>query len=162
LVDDEPIARVQAALDGLNWGLRVVSAYWVATAAEAATAAGCAPGQIVKSLVFVANERPLLLLIAGDRRADLGLISPLLGLSRKRIKMASAGEVLAITGFAVGGVPPFGHARPLETLIDDSFDRFDELVAAGGTAHARFRLGRALLVELSRGRVAAISVPATA
>jgi len=163
VVHGDPIARVQAALDSVNSGLRVtVSEAAGATADTAAAATGSAPGQIVKSLVFVATGRPLLLLVAGDRRADLGLVAPLLGLPRKRIRMATASEVESLTGFAVGGVPPFGHVRPLETLIDDSFDRFDELVVAGGSAYARIRIGRALLVELSRGRVAAISVPATA
>jgi prolyl-tRNA editing enzyme YbaK/EbsC (Cys-tRNA(Pro) deacylase) len=154
----EPAARVQAALDAACHGLQVVvHDASTATALDAAAAAGCEPGQIVKSLLFIANEAPVLLLVAGDRRADTAKLAPLLGVPRKRVRMATPDEVLSLTGYEVGGVPPLGHPQPLETILDASLDRFQELYAAAGTGNTVFRVDRAVLVELTRARVADVS-----
>lgn len=109
------------------------------TAADAAAACGCELGQIVKSLVFVdgATGEPVVCLWAGDRQVP----ADELGLRR-----ASADEVRQATGFAVGGVPPLGHDRPLRTIVDESLDRFDRLWCAAGTPHAVFEVSRADLV----------------
>src|SRR5947209_18724936 len=121
--DDAP-ARVQQALDALGSGLRVqVLDLLTDTAPAAAAAAGCELGQIVKSMLFMADGRPLLLLIAGDRKADTSRLAPLLGVPRKRIKLATPEEVRELTGYDIGGVPPLGHPQPLETLIDRSLAR---------------------------------------
>ena len=85
------------------------------TAVDAAAACGCELGQIVKSLVFLRDEERVVCLWAGDRQVP----AEELGLRR-----ASADEVREATGFAVGGVPPLGHDRPLTTLVDDSLRRF--------------------------------------
>lgn len=102
------------------------------TAAEAAAACGCELGQIVKSLVFVAGDGDAVVCLwAGDRQvpaAELGL------------RRASADEVRAATGFAVGGVPPFGHDRPLRTIVDYSLRRFERVWCAAGTPHAVFEI----------------------
>jgi len=157
---DDPAARVQATLTALGLEIAVERfATATATAEQAASAAGCDLGQIVKSMLFVAAERPVLLLIAGDRRADTALLAPLLGVPRKRIRLASAAEALLFTGYAVGGVPPLGHPTPLETLVDETFDRFTTLIAAGGSSCALFRIERTLLLRLTQGREAAISAP---
>src|SRR5262249_32213066 len=105
-----PSERVQAAPDALHPGLRVVT--FDALTDTAAAAAGCELGQIVKSLLFVVDRRPVMLLVAGDRKADTARLAPLLGVPRKRIRMASSDEVRELTGFEVGGVPPLGHPRP--------------------------------------------------
>lgn len=158
---DDPAARVQAALAALGAEIPVERyAASTATAEAAAKVAGCALGQIVKSMLFIAVERPVLLLIAGDRRADTARLAPLLGVPRKRIRLASPAEALTFTGYAVGGVPPLGHPAPIETLVDQTFDRFTTLVAAGGSPRALFRIERTLLLQLTRGREAAISAPA--
>ena len=102
------------------------------TAAEAAAACGCELGQIVKSLVFVAGDGDAVMCLwAGDRQvpaAELGL------------RRASADEVRAATGFAVGGVPPLGHDRPLRTIVDDSLRRFERVWCAAGTPNAVFEV----------------------
>ena len=99
------------------------------TAAEAAAAIGCDVGQIVKSLVFLAGDEPVIVLCAGDRQVD----AKRLGLVR-----ADADTAREATGFAVGGVPPLGHERELRTIVDESLRRFDVVWAAAGTGHAVF------------------------
>src|SRR3954454_3480814 len=79
------------------------------TASAAATALGCEVGQIVKSLVFVRDDTPVMVLCAGDRRVDA---------RRLGLKPADADGARSATGFAIGGIPPLGHDRQLETLID--------------------------------------------
>ncbi len=156
--NEDSAARVQAAIAALHPDLRVeIHAGSTATAEGAASAAGCALGQIVKSLLFIAGTRPLLALVAGDRKADVPRLAVLLGVPRKRLRLATPDEVLAITGFPIGGVPPLGQPAPIETLIDAAFERYDTLYAAAGTPHAVFRIRRALLVELTGGRVASFT-----
>ena len=101
------------------------------TAQEAADAVGAELGQIVKSLVFVDGDGPLLCLCAGDRRVDTGKLAP-------GARQAKPDEVREATGFAVGGVPPLGHERPVRTVVDESLRRFETLWCAGGTPHAVF------------------------
>jgi prolyl-tRNA editing enzyme YbaK/EbsC (Cys-tRNA(Pro) deacylase) len=97
------------------------------TAAEAAAACGCDIGQIVKSLVFVVDERPTMVLCAGDRRVTAVDGRP-----------ATAEEARAATGFAIGGIPPLGHDTVLPTIVDESLRRFDRVWCAAGTPHAVF------------------------
>ena len=108
------------------------------TAGEAAAAVGCDVGQIVKSLVFMRGDEPVIVLCAGDRR----VASKRLGL-----RAASAEEARAGTGFAIGGIPPLGHDRSLETLIDDSLRRFDTVWCAAGTPHAVFEAATEELIS---------------
>src|SRR6188472_1590484 len=88
------------------------------TAQEAAAAVGVEVGQIVKSLVFVDDEGPLLCLCAGDRRVDTGRLGA-------GARQAKGDEVRSATGFAIGGVPPVGHEQPIRTVVDASLRRFD-------------------------------------
>ena len=110
------------------------------TVPEAAAAIGCEAGQIVKSLVFAreADEQPVLVLCAGDRRVD----AERLGLRSVRAETARAA-----TGFAIGGIPPLGHDADLPTLIDPSLERFATVWAAAGTPHAVFEVGTAALIS---------------
>lgn len=157
---ESPSERVQAALDALQTGLRVETFdVPTDTAAAAAAAAGCALGQIVKSLLFVADGRPLLLLVAGDHKADTTRLAPLLGVSRKRIRMASPDEVRGLTGYSIGGVPPLAHPQPIETLLDDSLERFAEVFAAAGTSNAIFCVDLDELKRLTGARSVAIAAP---
>jgi prolyl-tRNA editing enzyme YbaK/EbsC (Cys-tRNA(Pro) deacylase) len=107
------------------------------TAKEAARAVGCDVGQIVKSLVFVRDGSPVIVLCAGDRRVDTG---------RLGLRRASADEARAATGFAIGGIPPLGHDRDLETLVDASLRRFETVWCAAGTPHAVFEVPTEALV----------------
>ncbi len=121
------------------------------TAQMAADAIGCELGQIVKSLVFVVDEEPVLALVAGDRRGDTDAIAALLGGSHARF--ADAGTVRAATGYAIGGVSPFDLPDDLVVLIDDSLTRFAEIYPAAGTPSSIVRLTFGQLVELTGGRL---------
>ena len=101
------------------------------TAQEAAAAVGVEVGQIVKSLVFVDEAGPLLCLCAGDRRVDTAKLEG-------DVRQARGDEVREATGFAIGGVPPLGHGRPVRTVVDASMRRFATVWCAAGTPHAVF------------------------
>ena len=109
------------------------------TAQEAADAVGVEVGQIVKSLVFVDREAPLLCLCAGDRRVDVKKLGT-------GVRQARGDEVREATGFAIGGVPPVGHERLLRTVVDASLRRFETVWCAGGTPHAVFPVATETLI----------------
>ena len=128
--------RVAAALAAAGLAVEVVELPDSArTAPEAAAALGVAQGAIVKSLVFRVGETPLLALVSGDRRADERKLAALAGGEPAR---ADAAYVRAVTGYAIGGVPPLGHAAPLRTVMDGGLWRFGQVWAAAGTPHAVF------------------------
>ncbi|TML28222.1 MAG: YbaK/EbsC family protein [Actinobacteria bacterium] len=117
------------------------------TAQEAADAVGAELGQIVKSLVFMDGDGAVLCLCAGDRRVDTSKLGD-------GIRQAKADEVREATGFAVGGVPPLGHDRPVRTVVDESLRRFETLWCAGGTPHAVFPVATEALIDaLSNAQV---------
>jgi prolyl-tRNA editing enzyme YbaK/EbsC (Cys-tRNA(Pro) deacylase) len=127
-------ARLQERLRGLGLEVDVRElADSTRTAAEAAAAVGAEVGQIVKSLVFVGPDGPIVCLCAGDRRVDAAKLGD-------GVRPARADEVRAATGFAIGGVPPLGHDRPLATVVDESLRRFPLLWCAAGTPHAVFSI----------------------
>jgi len=122
--------------------------------AETAAAAVSAPvGSIVKSLIFLAAGTPLLVLVAGDQRADPKRVRAYLGLSKKQFRIANPAEVLEHTGFEVGGVPPVGHEPALRTLVDQSLGRFHLVWAAAGSGHTVFPIPFERLVEITHGEV---------
>ena len=123
------------------------------TAEAAARAVGAPQGSIVKSLVFLADGAPLLVLAAGDQRVDVKRLRATLGLSKRRLRIARPAEVLAHTGFEVGGVPPVGHSPPLRTLIDNTLGRYDTVWAAAGSAHAVFPIAYQQLLTITNGEV---------
>ena len=117
------------------------------TAQEAADAAGAELGQIVKSLVFMDDDGALLCLCAGDRRVDTAKLG-------NGVRQAKGDEVREATGFAIGGVPPLGHERPVRTVVDESLRRFDTVWCAGGTPHAVFPVEtEALIGAMPHGQV---------
>lgn len=128
-----------------------------ATAMAAANALGCELGQIVKTLILLADGRPTVVLAAGDRQVDTAALARLLGVSRKRLKMASAEQVLELTGYRVGGVPPVGLPDEWDVIADDSLERFTQVWAAAGASDALFGAGRAELLAATGAQVATIS-----
>lgn len=151
------IARVQEALRALGLGHEIVDLGLSArTAADAAAAVGCRVDQIAKSLVFRLREtgRPLLVVTSGAHRVDEAKVAALVG---ETLERADAAFVRAETGFAIGGVAPVGHAKPLLTLIDEHLLTFDAIWAAGGHPNAVFRLTPDELVAMTGGRLAAVS-----
>lgn len=101
------------------------------TADDAARAIGVTVGQIVKSLVFLADEQPILCLVSGSNRVDTARLAS--AISAEHIARAPAEIVREATGYAVGGVPPFGHAKPLPVYCDRDLLSFDVVWAAAGT-----------------------------
>ena len=108
------------------------------TASAAAEAIGCDVAQIVKSLVFMADDRPVIALTSGANRVDPSKLAVVAGASEAR--RASPEEARAATGFAVGGTPPFGHPDPLPAYIDPALLAFQEIWAAAGTPDSVFPL----------------------
>jgi prolyl-tRNA editing enzyme YbaK/EbsC (Cys-tRNA(Pro) deacylase) len=150
----QPHERVQAALDQLAPGIQVhLMPESTATAPEAAAAAGCKLGAIVKSLLFVIDGRPVLVLVAGDQIADQKKLGGLYGVGKKKVRIADAETVRRATGFEVGGVPPIGHTTPLPVLIDQTLGRFETVWAAAGSRNAIFPIPFSRLVEITGGRV---------
>lgn len=125
------------------------------TAQEAADAVGCAVGQIVKSLIFrgASSQRPYLLLVSGANRVDLHGVEERLG---ERLEKPDADYVRQVTGFAIGGVPPVGHAQHLEALIDPDLLQYPQVFAAAGTPNAVFGLSPGELLRLTGGRTVAV------
>ena len=109
------------------------------TAQDAANAVGIDVGQIVKSLVFMDADGPLLCLCAGDRRVDTEKLGD-------DVRQARPDEAREATGFAIGGVPPLGHDRPVRTVVDASLRRFETVWCAGGTSNAVFPVDTEALI----------------
>jgi len=107
------------------------------TAEDAARAVGCDVGQIVKSLVFLADDRPVLALTSGANRVDTRRLAVLAGASV--VRRASPEEARGATGFAVGGTPPFGHPERIRTFVDRDLLAYAEVWAAAGTPDSVFR-----------------------
>lgn len=132
--------RVAAAATALGVAIRVVThAQSTRTAEEAATACGCAVGQIVKSLVFQgkATKAPILLLVSGANRVDEKVVAAVIG---EALKRPDATFVRDTTGFAIGGIPPLGHDVPLKTFIDEALLAFPTVWAAAGTPESVFEV----------------------
>lgn len=155
---DERIERVSGALSSLGLDIpMLIVEESTHTAEMAAAAARCELGQIVKTLAIYVSGTPRLALVPGDRRLSDRLVATYAGVGRKQVKLASAGEVLELTGYEVGGVSPFGLPAPLSVLIDESFARFETVWVAGGTASAIFPIGLEDLVRYTGGTFAPIA-----
>ena len=125
------------------------------TAADAAKAIGVVVGQIVKSLVFVAGDETLVVLCSGASRVDESKLAQVAGASTRR---ATADEAKDATGYAIGGVPPFAHARECRVLCDRGLLAFDVVWAACGLPDAVFPIAPRDLVRLSAATVTDIAV----
>jgi len=125
------------------------------TAEDAARAVGCDVAQIVKSLVFVADGQPVVALVSGADRLDPDRLAAALGAAE--VRRAGGDEVRQATGYAIGGVPPVGHAGPLPVLIDERLFAHDEVWAAAGLPDAVFRCTPGALAEAIGARRAALA-----
>jgi prolyl-tRNA editing enzyme YbaK/EbsC (Cys-tRNA(Pro) deacylase) len=126
------------------------------TAADAAREIGCALGQIIKSLVFVADGQAVLALCSGIDRVDEAKLRAHLGAAA--VRRASADEALRATGFPIGGVPPFGHPRALRLLVDRGLLRHETLWAGAGTGEAVVRIRSGDLLRASGGELVDVAV----
>lgn len=117
------------------------------TAADAAAAVGCDVAAIVKSLVFMVDEEPVLALIPGDLRLDEKALAQAIG--GQKTRRASLEEVRDATGFVAGGTPPFAHRRKIRVIADQQLRRTEDLWAAGGTPSSVFPIKLEDLIRLS-------------
>jgi len=129
------------------------------TVADSARMLGVQPEQIVKSLVFLAAGVPQLVIAAGEVRVSEKRLRDVMEVSRKKLRMARPDEVLEITGFPVGAMPPFGHKEKLTTWID-SFsvpDDAEQLFGGGGTRSAMLELSSQTLLNVTQGKYLPLS-----
>jgi prolyl-tRNA editing enzyme YbaK/EbsC (Cys-tRNA(Pro) deacylase) len=153
----ESTDRVEAAAQALGLDITVRQmAQSTRTAEEAATAAGCGVGQIVKSLVFRGRDsgRPYLLLVSGSNRVNEKGVAAILG---EALERPDARYVRDVTGFAIGGIPPFGHAQPLTTYIDQDLVQHGLVWAAAGTPVAIFAVAPKALADKIGARMIAVT-----
>jgi prolyl-tRNA editing enzyme YbaK/EbsC (Cys-tRNA(Pro) deacylase) len=125
------------------------------TAQEAAEALHVDLGRIAKSLVFydVATNQPVLIIASGTNRVDKAKVGDYLGF---KIKTAGPDYCLQITGYAVGGVPPYGHKKPIRTLLDKDLLQYDTIYAAAGTPDSLFPVSPQKLIKLAKAEVVSI------
>lgn len=125
------------------------------TAVEAADALGIVVGQIASSLIFVADDKPVLVMASGAHRVDLAKIAAAFNASE--VRKATAKEVRDATGYAIGGVAPVGHPEKLPTLVDLDLGQYDEVWAAAGHPHYVFPTTFDELVALTQGTPADVA-----
>ena len=126
----------------------------VRTARDAATALGCEPAAIANSLVFMADEEPVMILTSGAHKVDTVYVATLLGVDQ--LRRATPDQVRAATGQPIGGVAPVGHPRPVRTLVDVALQQFPVVWAAGGTPHAVFPTTYDELLRVTGGQPVAV------
>ena len=129
------------------------------TAQDAADAIGVAVGQIVKSLVFDLvgpdGTTPVVALVSGDNRLDEAKLAAVAGADGAQ--RVDADRVRAVTGFPLGGVPPFGYPEPVATYVDEDLLTHPEVWAAAGTPRDVFGLDPVVLVRVTGGTVTALA-----
>jgi prolyl-tRNA editing enzyme YbaK/EbsC (Cys-tRNA(Pro) deacylase) len=148
--------RVQDLLLARGYSCQVIEhAESTRTSQEAADRAGCTLGQITKSMIFKGKTtgKPILVLTSGANRVDEKRISQYAG---EPITRADPDFVRAVTSFAIGGVPPIGHARPMETYLDEDLMQYAAIWAAAGTPNAIFELTPSQLQDMTGGTVAQV------
>jgi len=152
----DSVNRVAVAAEaaGLSIEIRLMPAS-TRTAEDAAAACNCAVAQIVKSLIFKgkASGRPYLLLVSGKNRVNEKAVAAALG---EEIVRPDADFVRAATGFAIGGIPPLGHATPLPPWLDEDLLQFGTVWAAAGTPSAVFAVDPKALAQATGARVISV------
>jgi len=148
-------ARTQLVADALERagvrGAVVALPDSAATAVLAAGALGCEVGAIANSLVFWADDRPLLVMTSGRHRVDTAALAR--RLHRTAIVRATPDQVRTATGQAIGGVSPVGHPAPIETVVDEALADYTRIWAAAGTPHTVFPTSFEELVRITGGSV---------
>ena len=149
--------RVQEALEAKGVALKVMELPGsTRTAQEAAHAAGCEIGQIVKSLIFKGGNsgEAVLVLTSGSNRVDESRVSEELG---EPLGLADADFVRETTGFAIGGVAPVGHRSEISTYIDEDLMGYEYIWAAAGTPRAIFKLTPVELIHITGGKIITVT-----
>ena len=123
----------------------------------AAQALGVELGQIVKSVIFLVDGEPVLVLMSGDMNVDTKKLKKLLGV--KKVRIADAETVLAVSGYPVGAVPPVAHRQPMTTYLDESFKRFAKIYPAAGSTSNMFATTFEELLGLTKAQVISVAAP---
>jgi prolyl-tRNA editing enzyme YbaK/EbsC (Cys-tRNA(Pro) deacylase) len=123
------------------------------TVKAAASAVGCQPEQIVKSLLFFVNGKPVLAITSGLAHIERRSIAANFSVGRKKVKLADPQMVLDETGYGVGAMPPFGHFSPLTTLIDKRVLEKDLVYAGGGSDQTLLRIAPQAILEATQGTI---------
>lgn len=145
--------RVRSALAERDLSVEIVEfPESTRTAAEAARAVGTTVGQIVKSLLFMADGQPVLVLASGAHRVDPQKLAR--ATSAARVEKATAEATRSVTGFSIGGVPPVGHPNTLRVFVDEALLQHPLVYAAAGTPHTVFAVDPHALVRVTQGEVA--------
>ena len=147
-------AQAAIAAAGLPGKVQVM-AESARTVAEAAASIGVEQGQIAKSLIFLADGDPVMVVASGDEQIDTKALAELTG---KKISRADADIVRAATGYPIGGVSPAGLPAALPVFVEESLARFDEIWAAAGTHHAVFPCTYQGLLDLTGGIPSSVGV----
>ncbi|MDP3209107.1 MAG: YbaK/EbsC family protein, partial [Rhodoglobus sp.] len=124
------------------------------TAQQAADALGCGVEAIVKSLLFVGEAGPVLVLASGPNRVNPELVAAVVG---GPVTMADAKTVKRVTGSSIGGVPPIGHPERLRTILDETLLRLPEVWAAAASQTSVFPIAPTVLAQFSAATVARVS-----
>ena len=126
------------------------------TVPAAAEAVGVEPEQIVKSVVFLVNEKPFLVYGCGTRRVDDRKLAERLSVNRKDVMLANADQVLELTGYQVGSVPPIGLKTHMPAYLDPAIQEYDEIYAGGGSVDALIKMSTKTLLQVSRAEIASM------
>lgn len=148
-------ANVAAVLDACGVSGEIVGLpERAATAATAAEQLGCPVGAIANSLIFRADDVPLLVLTSGSHRVDTQLLAEQLGAGQ--VQRGDPDFVRDVTGQPIGGVAPVGHPSPIRTLVDVALRDYDVVWAAAGHPHTVFRTSYAELLRITEGSPAEV------
>ena len=120
------------------------------TVPAAAAALGVATGQIIKSLLFLVKEQPVLVIASGDTVVDRRPLADRFGVGKKQVKLADPETVLQLTGYPAGGVPPFGQPALLPTLLDKGVLAWDAIYGGGGDDHTLLRISPMELARITK------------
>jgi prolyl-tRNA editing enzyme YbaK/EbsC (Cys-tRNA(Pro) deacylase) len=154
--------NVQAALDKLGLGIQIrFFDTPTATSQQAADNIGCELGQIIKSICFMVDDQPVMVLASGDQKVDDRKLAEFYSVSRKKVKVATPEQLVEIWGYEAGSVPPFAHRSRIPTYIDSTLRRFDDLYAAGGAHNAIFKITLDQLIAATGGEIRFVVKPDT-
>jgi prolyl-tRNA editing enzyme YbaK/EbsC (Cys-tRNA(Pro) deacylase) len=148
--------HVQKILDAFDLGIQIhFFENSTATSQLAADEIGCELGQIAKSICFIVEDKPVVVIASGDQRVDDRKIAALLGVSRKQVKFATPEQCITFIGYAPGGVPPLAHrTQPRAIYLDDSLKRYSQIYPAGGASNAIFGVTLDQLATITAGTFA--------
>ena len=127
------------------------------TVLAAAEALGVQPGQIIKTLVFLIKEDPTIVIASGDTTVDRRPLADRFATGKKQVKLADAETALRVTGYAVGGVPPFGHVSQVPVLLDERIRGWDVVYGGGGDDRTLLRVTPAELARVTQAEWIALA-----